>query len=207
MILNTKNKVVILSSLILIFIAMAFLIISNNFLVIGLDNSIHNWILGHQSPSVYNFMLSITNIGDVSGTIIIFIVFGLFLFMKNKKDLYTFATATASGIVLTEIIKHLVQRTRPFNLLEQGFSFPSAHAMISTIFLLSSIYLLAPIIQKTFSKVTFLVIVSITFPLVAFSRIYLSVHFTSDVLAGIILGAICLIFAEIVCCHKKENVL
>jgi undecaprenyl-diphosphatase len=172
-----------------------------------LDNTIDSWIASQQTPSLYGFMLSITNIGDVLGTIIIFVVFGLFLFRKNKKFFYIFATASTSGIVLTEIIKHLIQRARPFNLLETGFSFPSAHAMISTVFLLSSIYLIAPLLNNKFSKYTFLLITSIVFPLVAFSRIYLSVHFTSDVVAGITLGSICFLFSWLMYCYKKENVL
>ena len=207
MIKNTKKEVIILSSLILIFIAIVVLVTTNNSVLIGLDSYVNNWILNHQSVSFYNFMLSLTNLGEVYGTIIILIIFGSFLFLKNKQGSYILALAATSGVILVEIIKYLVQRVRPYNLLETGFSFPSAHGMISTVFLLSSIILIAPLIKNLFMKNIFLIIVSIVFPLVAFSRIYLSVHWTSDVLAGIVLGSISFIFAKMVYCHKKENVL
>ena len=70
----------------------------------------------------------------------------------GKKYFYIFTLTTASGFALVEIIKYLVQRARPYNLLEQGYSFPSAHATIVTIFLLSSIFLLAPLMKKVFTK-------------------------------------------------------
>jgi len=205
--MNTKIKVIILSSLVLIFLIITFFVVNKNIFVINLDTTVKTFIDNHQSPSVYNTMLSITKTGDVFGAFIIFIVFGLFLILKNKKSFYIFAIASSTGIILTEIIKHLVQRVRPYNLLEQGSSFPSAHTTIVTVFLLSSIFLLIPFMKKGGLKTVFLLITLIVFPLVAFSRIYLSVHWTTDVIAGIILGSISFIFAKIVCCYKKENVL
>lgn len=201
------NKKITLGILILIFVAVTLLVSNNNPFIIGLDNSVYDWIANHQSPSFYNFMRTITNVGDVLSTVIILLVFSAFLFFKNKKDSYVLALAAFSSIILTETIKHVVQRARPENLLQQGFSFPSAHAMISAVFLLASIYLLSPLLKNKFSKYTFLLITSVVFPLVAFSRIYLSVHYTSDVIAGILLGSICFLFSWLAYCYKKENVL
>jgi undecaprenyl-diphosphatase len=153
-------------------------------------------------------MISITKIGDVYEVLAIIAIFGLFLLLKNKDYFYSFVITSGLGVTLSWIIKWLVQRARPVNsLMEYDYSFPSSHATIAAIFLLSSIFLLIPLMKKGFSKNIFATIVCIIFPLVAFSRIYLSVHWTSDVIAGILLGAICFIFSKTICCHKKENVL
>lgn len=196
--MNTKNKTIILSFLILVFLIITFLIVNKNIFIINLDNFIKNFIENYQFSFINEIMFSITKIGNIYETFIIFIVFGLFLIFKNRKNFYIFTLATSSGIILTGIIKNLIQKMRPYNLIEQGFSFPSTHAVIAVIFFLSSIFLLAPLMKKSFLKNIFLLIVSIIFPLVAFSRIYLSLHWTTDVFAGIILGLICFIFAKII---------
>ncbi|MFH0755093.1 MAG: phosphatase PAP2 family protein [bacterium] len=193
-----KNKTIILSFLILIFLIITFFVINQNTFIINLDNIINNFMGNNQIPYINKTMSSITKIGDVYETFIIFIIFGLFLILKNKKKFYIFTFATFLGIISTEIIKHLIQKVRPYNLIEQGFSFPSAHTVIATIFLFSSIFLLLPMMKENFLKKVFLLIISIIFPLIAFSRIYLSFHWTSDVFAGIILGLICFIFAKII---------
>ena len=164
-------------------------------------------MLAHQYPSVTSFILSITKILNLVEAFIIFLVFGIFLIIKNRHYFYSFTIATVLGTLLPWIIKLLTQIPRPGLLLEQDYSFPSGHATIATIFLLSSIFFLAPLLKNRFAKIIFTSITYIVFPLVAFSRIYLSIHWTSDVLAGIILGFICFITGEIICCQKKENVL
>jgi len=203
------RQAIILSLLITAFFIITYLVANNNIFIINLDNSVQTFIANRESPSLTETMLSITKIGNVFETFIIFIIFGLFLILKNKKYFYIFTLATASGIMLVETIKIVILKARPVTamLTEQGYSFPSYHATIAMIFLLSSVFLLIPLMKKGLSKNIFVIITFIIFPLVAFSRIYLFVHWTSDVIAGIILGAICFIFAEIICCHKKENVL
>ncbi len=189
------NRKTILSVLIIIFLTITLLVVNNNSSVINIDNSVNNWITSHQSPSVSNFMLSITKICDNLQTLIIFIVFGLFLFIKNKSYFKTFVVSCLSSILITEALKYIILRARPDNLIEYGPSFPSFHAMMATVFLCSCIILLAPLMKNVFSKNIFVLASSISFPLVAFSRIYLSVHWASDVIAGIILGLICFMFA------------
>jgi len=209
MILSTKNKIIILSLLILSFLTITFLVANKNAFVINLDNTVKTFVENHQSPFVSNLMLSVTKTLDPYEALVIFAIFGLFLILKNKKYFYAFTIATSLGIVLTETIKYTVQRVRPNSLLlmEQGFSFPSAHATIAMVFIFSSIFLLVPLMKKGLIKNVFLLVSSIIFLLVIFSRIYLSVHFTSDVVAGMILGSISFLFAEMICCYKKENVL
>lgn len=204
--MNTKRNTIISTVLILAFLAIAFLVVNKNSFIIGFDQSIQTFISNHQFSPVSNIMLSITKIGDVYESLAIFVVFALFLFLKNKKSLYIFIISTFLGVTSSWIIKYLVNRGRPSNLLLDP-SFPSAHATIAIIFLLSSLILLTPQIKNNFAKYTFITVASIIFPLIAISRIYLSVHWTTDVIAGIILGFICYMFSGFISCQKKKNML
>ncbi len=202
-----KNKTTILILCITVFLIITFFILNKFVFVINFDQAINNFMLAHQSPAISSFALSITNILNPIEAFIIFLIFGIFLIRKNRHYFYSFTISTALGTLLPLGLKFITQIPRPSLLLEQDFSFPSAHATIATIFLLSSIFFLMPLMKNGFSKNIFKIITYIIFPLVAFSRIYLSVHWTSNVLAGIVLGFICFIIGEIICCQKKENVL
>jgi len=202
-----KKNLWFLTFLITIFVIITILIVNKNISLIELDILINNSILNNQHTFITEMMHSITKIGNFYEVIAMFIVFGIFLFVKNKKSLDTFIITIFLGGITTVLIKSLTGRDRPTSFIEQDFSFPSVHASIATIFLLSSIYLMSPVMKKGFSRNIFILSTYTIFPLVAFSRIYLSVHWFSDVVAGIILGAICFVSAVIVSCYKKENVL
>jgi membrane-associated phospholipid phosphatase len=67
--------------------------------------------------------------------------------------------------------------------------------------------LMAKAIKNRSTKNIFLLCTCIIFPTVILSRLYLSVHWFSDVLAGILLGSICYLLASYICCLKKKNML
>lgn len=208
--MNKKNKIIFLTLLLPFFIGIMFSVISNYTPLISLDKTIQNFSGNIHSPTLDQTMLSITKIGNTYESLLIFIVFAIFLISKKKKsNFYFFTIITALGTILPEIIKIITERIRPLSniLVETSYSFPSGHATISTIFFLSSIFLMLPTIKNTFSKIIFIICTSLIFPLVALSRIYLSVHWTSDVLGGILLGSIIYILTSIFCCQKKENML
>lgn len=193
-IMKNKNWLIILFTL--LFLIITLLVVNHNSFVINTNNSVKTFIEIHQSPSINTAMLSITKIGNLYEASIIFLVFALFLLLKNRKSFYIFTLATILGTILPWIIKLLTQIQRPSLLIEHDLSFPSGHATISTIFLLSGIFLISPLIKNRFSKNIFIFIVYIIFPLVAFSRIYISAHWLSDVIAGVILGLISFVFAK-----------
>ncbi len=209
--MNLKYKLILLTLLVIVFCAILFGITAHNQLVMNFDAETAQLFSTFHSSFLDNFALAITQVGNTYPTAIIFLILGLFLIIKKKKySFYIFSIATGLGITLVEAMKVSIERIRPpmHLLIETGYSFPSGHSTISTIYLLSAIILIAPLLANRFSKIVWITLCSIIFPLVALSRIYLSVHFASDVAAGIILGAACFLFANTVTFHhhsyKKE---
>lgn len=85
------------------------------------------------------------------------------------------------------LLKNIVQRPRPdgYRLIsETGYSFPSGHSMISTAFYGLLIYFVFINIKNKKIKYTLCVLLSILIVLIGFSRVYLGVHYASDVIAG-----------------------
>ena len=107
-------------------------------------------------------------------------------------------TIAISSLVLMLLLKQLFQRKRPLSPLlkaARGLSFPSGHAIMAVTFYGLLIYILQHTIEIDWMKwiVTMLVIVLIL--LIGFSRIYLRVHYASDVLGGFIIGLLWLLIS------------
>lgn len=89
------------------------------------------------------------------------------------------------------LLKILIQRPRPteFRLIdEKGYSFPSAHSMASMAFYGLLIYLIYKYVTNIYLKWILIVILSLLIISIGISRIYLGVHYTSDVLAGFLIS-------------------
>jgi membrane-associated phospholipid phosphatase len=102
-----------------------------------------------------------------------------------------FAAAFGGAVALGYVVKSLVARARPSGLeplvaMPGDFSFPSGHAMQITAFTLAAILTLAPPTQRG----RWFAVALIAIVLVGASRLYLQVHFLSDVLAGIAAAAV-----------------
>lgn len=115
----------------------------------------------------------------------------LFLFIKNKKIGLSIISNIIIITVLNQLLKRILQRPRPteFRIVEEtGYSFPSGHSMVSMAFYGYLIYLIYRYIKNKYVKWTLITILSILICLIGISRIYLGVHYTSDVLGGFLLS-------------------
>lgn len=127
----------------------------------------------------------ITNFGGVLVLVVTTII--LFISIKNKKiGLSIFANlCIITG--LNVLLKQIVQRPRPTEyriITETGYSFPSGHSMISMAFYGFLIYLIYQYVKNKYLKIGLIVFLSILIISIGISRIYLGVHYTSDVMAG-----------------------
>ena len=115
----------------------------------------------------------------------------LFLLIKNKKIGLSIISNIVIITVLNQLLKRILQRPRPteFRLVEEkGYSFPSGHSMVSMAFYGYLIYLIYRYIKNKYVKWTLITILNILICLIGISRIYLGVHYTSDVLGGFLLS-------------------
>ena len=149
-------------------------------------------IIGYQVISTYLISDFITPIAKIitqmGGAIVLLaITIALLIFLKNKK--IGIAVAINLGVVtlLNLFLKNIVQRPRPneFRLIDEtGYSFPSGHSMVSMAFYGFLIYLIYKFVKSKRLKWALIIILSALIITIGISRIYLGVHYTSDVLAG-----------------------
>lgn len=127
----------------------------------------------------------ITNFGGalvLIGTTIILVIS-----IKNRR--IGLSIAANLGIVtgLNIVLKQIVQRPRPTEyriVNETGYSFPSGHSMVSMAFYGFLIYLIYKYVKNKYLKIGLITFLSILIISIGISRIYLGVHYTSDVMAG-----------------------
>jgi membrane protein DedA with SNARE-associated domain/membrane-associated phospholipid phosphatase len=124
------------------------------------------------------------------------ILFAVLLYKGKRYHSLLLVSALAAGLVSELIIKSVIFRARPFNSLVHisGYSFPSAHTVMATIFFSLLLYSFKDDIKNKLWKGFFICGNIGLFIIIGFSRIYLNVHWLSDVIAGFALGLFWLTF-------------
>ena len=146
------------------------------------------------NPSVTPIAIIITNLGGAIAVILLTVIFCILI--NNKKISFTILLNVVIATILNILLKNIIQRPRPddFRLIsETGYSFPSGHSMVSMAFYGFLIYLSIKYLKNRKLKVILITSLSILIILIGISRIYLGVHYTSDVIAGFLISACYLI--------------
>ncbi len=183
------------------FIMILILVLSGN--ISNFDNNIYSLISNLISNSMTSFMKIITFLGSAYTLITITVL--LILFSKDK--IY-FSINLIGIFLLNQLLKHIIQRPRPvdINIInENGYSFPSGHSMISMAVYGFLIYYIYKNMKNKRLKWLLILLLSILILLIGFSRIYLGVHFASDVLGGFILSLIWLIIFILIIDNKTNS--
>ena len=157
------------------------------------DDAILTWIHGHQTPGLTTFMREITYLGTGSVVIVVVGVAALFLWhTEHKHSARLLLASTIGGIILNNALKLLFHRDRP-SLFEWGTSvasssFPSGHAMSATVVYGTVAYLVARLQKHRWARVLTLLTAFTLIIMICFTRLYLGVHYPSDVVGGIVVG-------------------
>lgn len=157
------------------------------------DVAILQWLHGHQSKALTAVMVEMTYLG--TGTVVIVIVGVAALFLwhtEHKHSARLLLAATVGNILLDGALKLVYHRPRPSVFAWQttavSSSFPSGHAMSATVVYGTVAYLLVRLQKHRWARMLTLSAAILLILLICLTRLYLGVHYPSDVLGGIIVG-------------------
>ncbi len=122
-----------------------------------------------------------------SPVVLVLISFSIFFAIKDKKTRWSIIINAVIAALLNFVIKNIIQRPRPIGhrlIDETGYSFPSGHSMVSMAFYGYLIYIINKKVESKIIRVVSTVLLTILIVLIGLSRIYLGVHYTSDVCGG-----------------------
>lgn len=144
-----------------------------------------------RTPFLTNLMFVITELGSLFVLALVSLISIIFLLKHHKKEAILFSLAVVMGIVINTALKSVVQRPRPELsplISESMSSFPSGHAMNAFIFFALLSFFSFHFFRNKVLTVAITAFSILCILLVGFSRIYLGVHYLTDVIGGYIAG-------------------
>lgn len=163
------------------------------------DDRVFNAIKPYIKDGLTNFMLVITFLGKHDLLIPLnFVLIAFFIYRKERWFATRIAALSLSSLLLMFMLKFFFQRNRPLQPViddVSGYSFPSGHALISVVFYGLFIHMIWHEVKSKWLRIVLITLLGTLILLIAFSRIYLNVHYASDVIAGIAVGFIWLVLS------------
>ena len=199
--MNKKLKYIILIICLIIFILLSILVLNKRDFII--DSFIYSIIEKTINKSTTDAIKVLTYLGSAYPFILIII---LSLFVKNKKYCKYLSINLILISIINVIMKSLFSRPRPLDISlveEVGYSFPSGHTLTSMAFYGLLIYFVTKSNLSKRLKIILNTILSLLILIVGLSRIYLGVHYFTDVIGGFLLAIIYLIIFISVLENKK----
>ena len=170
------------------------------------DAQLAAWFHAHATPQFTQFMLVVSSLQGILAMSIYALLFGIFMLRKKQRYwLLALVVAVPGGMLLNVFMKEIFNRARPgFTdplVTLTTYSFPSGHVAGATLFYgVLAAYLIAHI-SKWHGRIAVVVTAILLVALVALSRLYLGVHYLSDVLGaaaeGVAWLALCLTVTHI----------
>jgi undecaprenyl-diphosphatase len=177
------------------------------------DLSVFKFLDRFKTPTITEVLIFFTFFGSINFLMPAYILLSLYFIFFKKNNIRSFnivAIGISSGLLL-HLIKNIFQRHRPPNPLIAnvgGFSFPSGHSFSSFTFVGVLIYMLWETRANVYLKCAGTAILFVLAAIIAFSRVYLQVHYASDVIAGFCLSfvwlALCIFILKRI--NKKRKI-
>lgn len=169
----------------------------------GFDGSVSEYVISFRNNTLTDFFIFVTHLGDRDAYVLITVCLAAYYFFKRRSGKFIVQTtlvlllATFSNIVL----KRFFNRERPeleHLVSVNTLSYPSGHSMSAMAFYGFLIYLCLRYRMRAWLKIFFVLLLSTAIISIGMSRIYLGVHYPTDVAAGFIGGFIWIAFCAVV---------
>lgn len=171
--------------------------------IANFDNAVYSFVASFISEPLTDIALVITTLG--SAYVILPLCLILIIVFWKKIE----ATAISINLIISflanQILKRIVARPRPteYRIIEElGYSFPSGHSMVGMAFYGLLIYFIYRKVKNPYIKWTSCILLTMLIFLIGLSRVYLGVHYASDVIAGFCISAAYLALFTQVIAHK-----
>jgi undecaprenyl-diphosphatase len=163
--------------------------------LVRIDGAVADYLHSSATPALTTFFLVVTTFGSIEVVALLgILVAAFFAWRRRWLSLGTWLAAVGGSAVLNQLLKFLFARPRPVFehplVLETSYSFPSGHAMLSLV-VYGMLAYFAVLALRTWRARTAVVLGSaLVVVLIGFSRLYLGVHYLSDVVAGFAAGGV-----------------
>ena len=190
-----KNKQTFLtkgSFALLLFVILGYVVKFHSGQLKGIDNLLQTTLRGNLQHAFTVFFSSLTSLINTPVVVTwVVVLVGLFLYKKWWSEAILLAGNLALTGILVALLKNVYQRPRPTlqHLVEEGgFSFPSGHALASTLIFGTLLIIVSQRVQTVQTKRLLQGLLITMILLIAMSRVYLGVHYPTDVLGSLLLG-------------------
>ncbi|MGA2600413.1 MAG: phosphatase PAP2 family protein [Bryobacteraceae bacterium] len=161
--------------------------------VLAFDLAVRNAVHQHASPPLTNAMLTMSFIGEPYIVLPLTALACLLFWRAGLAHRARLLIIAMGGeVILEQTIKAMVHRPRPepfFHYpLPTSYSFPSGHAFASTVFFGMLAALISPLLSSVWQRILIFLAAIVMATAIGFSRVYLGVHYPSDVIAGYLGG-------------------
>jgi undecaprenyl-diphosphatase len=172
-------------------------------LLVKFDRYITDYVISFRSPLLTKYFVFITNVGDFYGYLAVLTLYCLISWFVFKRWKYVLQTTLVLVLATTSnmMLKRFINRARPgieHMVSVETLSYPSGHAMSAMAFYGFLIYLCSKFRINKFLKFGIMLILALIILSIGISRIYLGVHFPSDILGGYIAGLIWVVFCILI---------
>jgi undecaprenyl-diphosphatase len=160
----------------------------------GVDRAILLAVAKMRAPWLTVAAINVTALGSLT-LVVLFSAFALvvLLVLRDRLEAVQLLAASAGAGILTIVTKNVIERIRPEEaeplIVVSGFSYPSGHSLSTSALYLTIAIIAARHVQHSGARAAIFLAVSAVLLMVAASRVYLGVHYATDVVSGISLGA------------------